>query len=94
MLFAVPGVEEVVVDVAELITDTECCDDDGCGEGQGHQCPQSCAHGCCVHPTALPPVPQEVAATHFVKPEASFELVAFEVDLAEHRAPPFRPPAC
>jgi hypothetical protein len=35
-----------------------------------------------------------VAATHFVKPEASFELVAFEVDLAEHRAPPFRPPAC
>lgn len=94
MLFSAPGVQDVLVEVAELATGVACCEDDeGCEERPDHECPQSCVHGCCAHPTALPPAPAELAATYFTESVATFDGKADDLDLVEHRAPPFRPPA-
>lgn len=91
LMFATPGVGEVVQEVVSVAVGAECCDGP-CDEGAGQSCPNTCAHCvCCVHPRVIPAAPLLMPGGPGPH-ELTFAWYSDDAYASGYRAPPFRPP--
>lgn len=92
LLFALPGVSDVVEEVAALATGVELCGAE-CDEGGGPGCPGMCTHcTCCAAASALAVAPGLALSvqTAVARPPISAALAAYA---SGYSAELFRPPA-
>jgi hypothetical protein len=91
LMFATPGVTDVLQASISAATGIECCDGD-CDEGCEDCCPETCVHCmCCAHSNAT--AASAVLVPHGPVPEPlTFASVSDRAYSSGYRAPPFRPP--
>lgn len=91
LLFAMPGVSQIVQEVVSIAVEVDCCDD--CPDEDERNCPGTCGHCmCCPHPNALLAAPV-VQPGGLLLGDQTFGWHSHRAYASGYRAPPFRPPA-
>lgn len=94
LLFAAPGTATVVQEVLVIAGGVDCCGDrDETGAHDGDECPGSCMHCRCAHPSAVVATWVPLVSASLRSDEMAFPGPVEQLSSVGYREPPFRPPA-